>query len=76
MEQDRVAQETQGVITDRTKEHLAESDRGVILLRKKLRESIDAVAAGRLPYGVFPADQPQEILKFETTLSEKEYLVA
>jgi hypothetical protein len=78
MEQDRVAQETQGDITDRSKEHLAESDRGVILLRKKLREMIDAVAAGQLPYGVVAADDPKagEILKFETTLSEKEYLVA
>ena len=51
-EQDRVAQETQGVIADRTKEHLATSDQGILMLRKMIRESIDAVAQGRDPLGV------------------------
>lgn len=51
-EQDRVAQETQGVIADRTKEHLASSDQGILMLRKMIRESIDAVAQGKDPFGV------------------------
>ena len=34
------------MITDRTIEHLAESDRGIVMLRRKLREGIDAVAVG------------------------------
>jgi 5,5'-dehydrodivanillate O-demethylase len=51
-EQDRVAQETQGPIADRTKEHLASSDQGIILLRKMLRDAVDAVARGEDPFGV------------------------
>lgn len=51
-EQDRVAQESQGVIADRTKEHLASSDEGIIMLRKMIRDAIDAVRAGRDPIGV------------------------
>ena len=51
-EQDRVAQESQGVIADRTKEHLATSDQGILMLRKLIREAIDAVAQGKDPFGV------------------------
>jgi hypothetical protein len=58
-EQDRVAQETQGVIADRTKEHLATSDQGIIMLRKMIRDSIDAVAQGNDPFAVMrQADGP------------------
>jgi 5,5'-dehydrodivanillate O-demethylase len=57
-EQDRVAQESQGVIADRAKENLASSDQGIIMLRKMIRASIEAVRAGKDPYGVIrdPAD--------------------
>ena len=41
----------QGAIADRSKEHLGESDRGVILIRKRLLEDTEAVAAGRDPKG-------------------------
>src|SRR5262249_16040907 len=51
-EQDRAAQESQGLIHDRTKEFLASSDRGVILWRKLAFESIEAVKAGRDPHGI------------------------
>ena len=34
---------------DRTKEHLASSDQRVIMLRKMIRDSIDAVQAGKIP---------------------------
>lgn len=54
-EQDRVAQETQGAIADRTKEHLASSDRGILMLRKMIRDSIEAVSSGKDPAGVFRA---------------------
>jgi 5,5'-dehydrodivanillate O-demethylase len=47
-----VAQETQGVIADRTKEHLASSDQGILMLRKMIRDAIDAVAQGKDPLGV------------------------
>jgi 5,5'-dehydrodivanillate O-demethylase len=52
-EQDRVAQETQGAIADRTKEHLATSDRGILMLREMIRRAIDTVAQGKDPIGVF-----------------------
>jgi 5,5'-dehydrodivanillate O-demethylase len=52
MNQDFIAWVGQGVIADRTKEHLGESDRGVILIRKRLLEDMAAVAAGRDPKGV------------------------
>ncbi len=51
-EQDRVAQESQGLIADRTTEHLASSDRGIIMMRKMVRDSIDAVRQGKDPIGV------------------------
>jgi len=51
-DQDRVAQESQGPIYDRTKEHLGYTDRGVILLRRLYKESIEAVQKGLDPLGV------------------------
>ena len=50
--QDQMAWETQGPISDRSKEHLAYSDRGVVLLRRVLSEQIDRVQQGLDPMGV------------------------
>ena len=47
-----MAWETQGPIADRTVEHLALSDRGVVLLRRLLREQIERVQQGHDPFGV------------------------
>jgi 5,5'-dehydrodivanillate O-demethylase len=46
------------VIADRVKENLASSDQGIIMLRKMIRASIEAVREGKDPYGVIrdPAD--------------------
>jgi 5,5'-dehydrodivanillate O-demethylase len=52
-EQDRVAQESQGAIADRSAEHLASSDTGILMLRKMIRDAIDMVARGEDPIGVF-----------------------
>jgi 5,5'-dehydrodivanillate O-demethylase len=51
-DQDRAAQESQGPIFDRTTEHLGYTDRGVILLRRLYKESIEAVQQGRDPLGI------------------------
>lgn len=51
--QDYVAICSQGNIMDRTTEHLATSDEGIILLRKLIRQGIEAVAEGRDPKGVW-----------------------
>ena len=74
-EQDRVAQETQGVIADRTKEHLASSDQGIVLLRKMLRESIEAVQQGRDPMGVIRDAKGNAPITFDSSRDAVEALV-
>jgi 5,5'-dehydrodivanillate O-demethylase len=51
--QDFVAWITQGPSADRTLEKLGESDRGIIMFRKQLREQMDIVADGGDPMNVF-----------------------
>jgi 5,5'-dehydrodivanillate O-demethylase len=74
-EQDRVAQETQGVIADRTKEHLATSDQGIVLLRKMLRDSIEAVQQGRDPMGVIRDAKGNAPITFDSSRDAVEALV-
>lgn len=50
--QDTVAWVGQGVVTDRENEHLGESDRGVILLRRQLQRDMQAVERGEDPKGL------------------------
>ncbi|MGH7335692.1 MAG: Rieske 2Fe-2S domain-containing protein [Candidatus Rokuibacteriota bacterium] len=52
MNQDFVAWVGQGPIADRTGEHLGESDRGVIMMRKKLLDQAEVVAKGGEPKAV------------------------
>jgi 5,5'-dehydrodivanillate O-demethylase len=52
MNQDFVAWLGQGPVADRTQEHLGESDRGVILLRRRMLEEADVVAGGGEPKAV------------------------
>jgi 5,5'-dehydrodivanillate O-demethylase oxygenase subunit len=49
MNQDFVAWAGQGTIADRSEEHLATSDRGILLLRKRFLSDLDAVARGEDP---------------------------
>jgi 5,5'-dehydrodivanillate O-demethylase len=58
IDQDRMAVEQQGEMTDRQREHLSASDEGVVLVRQMLRDALAAVAAGQDPPGVCrdPAD--------------------
>ena len=50
--QDGMAWETQGAITDRSREFLGTTDRGIAMYRRMLRRQIDAVAKGQDPIGV------------------------
>jgi len=50
--QDVLAWEAQGEIVDRTQEHLGVADRGIVMLRKMVREQIDIVQQGGDPIGV------------------------
>jgi 5,5'-dehydrodivanillate O-demethylase len=51
--QDFVAWVEQGPIADRSQERLAESDKGIILYRRLLREQLEKVAEGVDPMNVF-----------------------
>lgn len=52
MNQDFAAWVGQGPVADRTEEHLGESDRGIIMMRRKMLEQIDVVAGGGEPQAV------------------------
>ncbi len=52
MNQDFVAWVGQGTVADRTQEHLGESDRGVIMMRRRILEDAERVAKGHEPKGV------------------------
>jgi 5,5'-dehydrodivanillate O-demethylase len=52
MNQDFIAWVGQGRVADRTEEHLGESDRGVILMRRRMQEQAAVVAQGGEPMGL------------------------
>ena len=49
---DYEAQVGQGAITIHSEEHFAQSDRGILMIRRILQGQLDALAAGRDPIGV------------------------
>jgi phthalate 4,5-dioxygenase len=64
-EQDRAAQESQGLIHDRTREFIATSDGGVVKWRKMAFESIEAVRQGRDPTGVVRDAAQNKLITFD-----------
>jgi 5,5'-dehydrodivanillate O-demethylase oxygenase subunit len=64
-DQDRAAQEAQGVIHDRTKEFLGTSDRGVVMWRKVAFDSIAAVKEGRDPHGIVRDAGRNDVIRFD-----------
>ncbi|HEX7055507.1 MAG TPA: aromatic ring-hydroxylating dioxygenase subunit alpha [Burkholderiales bacterium] len=62
------AQTGQGPIAVHAREHLAPSDRGVVMLRRMIREGIRAVAAGEDPYGARPESMPVRTYAQDTVL--------
>jgi 5,5'-dehydrodivanillate O-demethylase len=52
MNQDFVAWVGQGVVADRTKEHLGSSDRGIILQRQRFLGDLEAIARGQDPKAI------------------------
>jgi 5,5'-dehydrodivanillate O-demethylase len=74
--QDTLVQASQGLIQPREHEHLASSDRGVMLSRQVLKECIDAVAAGEDPRGVIrdaTLNRSINVEVAELIMSEEEY---
>ena len=62
--QDSMAWETQGAIADRSKENLGVSDRGIVMLRKLLKEQIEIVRKGGDPMGVIRDPAKNKIIEF------------
>jgi 5,5'-dehydrodivanillate O-demethylase len=52
MNQDFIAWIGQGVIADRTKEHLSAGDQGIIMVRKRFLNDLKAIAEGTEPKAV------------------------
>jgi 5,5'-dehydrodivanillate O-demethylase len=69
-DQDRVAQESQGAIYDRTQEHLGASDQGVIMLRTMIKESIEAVQQGKDPIWIIHDEQKNKNITFDASMQE------
>ena len=67
--QDEMAWETQGPVFDRTKENLGQSDRGVTLFRKILREQIRIVQQGGEPIALVRNPEKNKIIHL---ISEEE----
>jgi 5,5'-dehydrodivanillate O-demethylase len=63
--QDAMAWETQGAITDRTREHLGVGDEGIIIFRKLLQEQIAIVRNGGEPLGVIRDSSKNSIIEFD-----------
>jgi 5,5'-dehydrodivanillate O-demethylase oxygenase subunit len=73
-EQDRVAQESQGLIADRSKEHLATSDQGILMLRQMIRDAINAVSQGKDPIGVIRDHDANGPITFDSSRDAVEAL--
>jgi 5,5'-dehydrodivanillate O-demethylase len=63
----------QGAIVDRTKEHLVESDRGLLMLRSKLFSQVALIADGGEPKGTLrdPTKNVRVALPFSKPLEER-----
>ena len=73
MNQDFVAWVGQGTIADRTREHLGRSDRGVIMMRKRFLQDLEAVQKGRDPKAV--VRDPDHNRCIELPIMDREYHV-
>lgn len=61
--QDHMAWESQGALANRDREHLGESDRGIIMFRKLLREQIAAAQSGADPIGINRDPKEDEVIQ-------------
>jgi 5,5'-dehydrodivanillate O-demethylase len=68
--QDGMAWETQGPVTDRSKELLGASDRGVVMYRRLLKEQIQAVQRGEEPVGVVRDPAKNEAIRIPVSESQ------
>jgi 5,5'-dehydrodivanillate O-demethylase len=69
--QDYMAWETAGSIYDRSREHLATADRGILIYRKLLRAEIDKVKRGKDPIGVIRDAALNRLIRFDTVTDSR-----
>ena len=69
--QDNAIFASQGVVYDRTKERLGESDQGIVLYRHLLDNQMKAIVAGKDPMNVFRDQTKNVCLDLPTENSEK-----
>jgi 5,5'-dehydrodivanillate O-demethylase len=62
--QDSMVWENQGAIVDRSREHLASSDRGIVMLRKLFKEQIEIMQAGGDPMSVVRDPEKNRLIEF------------
>lgn len=74
MNQDFIAWIGQGVIADRTKEHLSSGDRGVILLRQRFMDDLAAIGEAKDPKGIIR--DPAVNNRIPLPVAERHYLTA
>ena len=70
--QDAMAWETQGLIADRTKEHLVSSDKGLVMFRQMLRLQIEAVKKGQDPLGIIRDPKKNDLIEFKVGEIDKD----
>ncbi len=63
--QDGMAWETQGPMADRTKEHLASSDKGVVMLRQLVQLQLEKIKKGEDPIGVIRDPAKNTLIEFK-----------
>jgi len=68
---DHLVTETVGPIQDRTREHLAATDAGIIATRRRLLRAIQDVQAGRDPPNVIRQPEQQERLLDITVITDR-----
>lgn len=73
MNQDFIAWAGQGRITDRTKEHLGKSDKGVLMMRKRLSSDLKVIAQGGEPKGIIR--DPAKNKSIELPIAERDALI-
>jgi 5,5'-dehydrodivanillate O-demethylase len=66
MNQDFIAWAGQGKIADRTKEHLGRSDRGIVMMRKRFLDDIEAMRNGNDPKAVIRDPERNRGVKLPT----------
>jgi 5,5'-dehydrodivanillate O-demethylase len=69
--QDGMAWETQGPVANRAREHLASSDKGVVMLRQLLRVQLEKIKRGEDPIGVIRDAAQNQLIEFKVRVIDK-----